>query len=86
MSCSVTEENYPHKPISNSVQKYIQVNSTLRRSLEENKGKWKNKQKQPTKKNKRQKKPHPNQANWEKEKYIVMPKHNKGIASLAAIK
>lgn len=36
MSCSVIEENYPHKPISNSVQKYIQVNSTLHRSLAEN--------------------------------------------------
>lgn len=35
MSCSVIE-NYPHKPISNSVQKYIQVNSTLHRSLAEN--------------------------------------------------
>lgn len=36
MSCSVIEENYPYKPISNSVQKYIQVNSTLHRSLAEN--------------------------------------------------
>lgn len=35
MSCSVIEENYPYKPISNSVQKYIQVNSTLHRSLAE---------------------------------------------------
>lgn len=36
MSCSVIEENSPYKPISNSVQKYIQVNSTLHRSLAEN--------------------------------------------------
>lgn len=73
MSCSVIEENYPHKPISNSVQKYIQVNSTLHRSLAENRvSTLKTKTKPKT--------------NQEKEKYIVMLKHNKDIASLTAIK
>lgn len=71
MSCSVIEENYPHKPISNSVQKYIQVNSTLHRSLAENRVSTFKKKKT---------------TNQEKEKYIVMPKHNKDIASLTAIK
>lgn len=71
MSCSVIEENYPHKPISNSVQKYIQVNSTLHRSLAENRVSTFKKK---------------TTTNQEKEKYIVMPKHNKDIASLTAIK
>lgn len=39
MSCSVIE-NYPYKPMSNSVQKYIQVNSTLHRNVAENKNKY----------------------------------------------
>lgn len=69
MSCSVIEENSPYKPISNSVQKYIQVNSTLHRSLAENRVS--------TLKKKKQK---------EREKYIVMLKHNKDIASLIVIK
>lgn len=76
MSCSVIEENYPYKPISNSVQKYIQVNSTLHRSLAENRVSTL-KKKQPKTKPK---------TNQEKEKYIVMLKHNKDIASLTAIK
>lgn len=66
MSCSVTEENSPYKPISNSVQKYIQVNSTLHRSLAENRVSTFKKKK--------------------REKYIVMLKHNKDIASLTVIK
>lgn len=79
MSCSVIEENYPYKPISNSVQKYIQVNSTLHRSLAENRVSTLKKKKQ----NRTKTKPKTNQ---EKEKYIVMLKHNKDIASLTAIK